>query len=266
MEFVDSHCHLDDRAFADDRIEVIDRARAAGLKFMLSIGTGDGPPDLEAAVRLADEYSFVFASCGVHPNDAMKAESATFAHLQALLKHPKVVAVGEIGLDYHWDVPREVQESAFRKQLRMAAEAKMPIIIHTRDAWHDTLRVLREEWQPTGLPCLMHCFTGNEQQAQECLALGFSLAFGGVATFPKSEAIRQAAKSAPLERILIETDAPYLAPAPHRGKRNEPAYLVRTAETLARTLGLSIQELAEATTANFERMFLSRVATAHPLH
>ena len=142
----------------------------------------------------------------------------------------------------------------------------MPLVIHTRDAWQDTLKILREQWQPTGLPCLMHCFTGSEQQAEECLRLGFSLAFGGVTTFPKSQAVRDAAKATPLERMLIETDAPYLAPAPHRGKRNEPAYVTHTAAALAEACGASIEQIAQATTSNFERMFLSRASASHPLN
>ena len=255
LEFVDSHCHLDDRQFEPDRDATIERARAAGLKFMLAIGTGDGPPDLEAALRLSESHPFIYATAGVHPNDAPKVLTDTFDHLRTVLQHPKIVAVGEIGLDYHWGVPKEDQEGVFRRQLDMAAEARMPVVIHTRDAWQDTLQILREQWVPAGLPCLMHCFTGDSAQAEQCLSLGFSLAFGGVTTFPKSQPIRDASAMTPLDRMLIETDAPYLAPVPFRGKRNEPAHVTHTAQVLADTRGISLDQIAQATTSNFERMF-----------
>ena len=255
MELVDSHCHLDDVQFADDRDQVIQRARAAGLKYMLSIGTGDGPPDLEPALRLAEQYPFVFATVGVHPNDAQKAEEKTFADLERLSAHPKVKAIGEIGLDYHWGVPKGAQLPVFLRQLEIASSAKLPVVIHTRDAWTDTLDVLREHWAPRGLPCVMHCFTGTPDEARACLDLGFHLAFGGVATFPKAGEIRESARLAPADRLLLETDSPFLAPAPHRGKRNEPAFVVKTADVIARTRGISTEELAAQTTRNFETLF-----------
>jgi TatD DNase family protein len=255
VEFVDSHCHLDDKQFDADRADVIERARTAGLKYMLAIGTGDGPPDLEAAVRLAEIYPFIHATVGVHPNDAEKSDSNTFRNLRTLLGHPKVRAVGEIGLDYHWGVPKEIQLPVFRRQMELAAEAKMPIVIHTRDAWDDTIAALRDHWAPTGLPCVLHCFTGDADRARECLDLGFLLGFGGVTTFPKSTEVREAARITPLERMLIETDAPYLAPVPNRGKRNEPALVVHTARMLADLRAVSQEEFATQTTANFERIF-----------
>jgi TatD DNase family protein len=256
VHLVDSHCHLDDKQFAHDRDAVLERAREAGLKYILGIGTGDGPPDLEAAVRIADAVPFVLATVGVHPNDAPKLdEKNTFSHLQDLLAHPKVVAIGEIGVDYHWGVPKEIQEPIFRRQLEIAADTGMPIVIHTRDAWEDTLAVLREQWTPTKLPCVMHCFTGDARQAEECLELGFYLAFGGVTTFPKSGPIREAARITPSNRLLLETDAPYLAPMPYRGKRNEPAFVTHTAAAIAAVRGESHQGLAEQTTANFEKIF-----------
>lgn len=254
-QLADSHCHLDDRQFSSDRTEVIQRAQEAGVHYMMAIGTGDGPPDLEAAVRLADQYAFIYATVGIHPNDAPKAVPDTFKHLEELLRHPKVRAMGEIGLDYHWDVPKETQIPVFREQLALAAEARLPVVIHTRDAWSDTLEELSQHWAPTGLPCLMHCFTGDAVMAQQCLDLGFYLAFGGVTTFPKSQAIREAARITPADRILLETDAPYLAPIPHRGKRNEPAYVAHVAETIAEIRGISKEVLAEKTTGNFKRLF-----------
>ena len=254
MKLVDSHCHLDDEQFDADREETLERARAAGVEAMMAIGTGNGPPDLEAAVRLADRYPFIHATVGVHPHDAAKATEETFATLRQLADYPKVQAIGEIGLDYHYDFsPRDVQRSVFERQLSIAEEAGKPVVIHTREAWDDTLAVLRSRWQGGGI---MHCFTGDEQQARAALDLGFHLAFGGVLTFPKADAVRQAARITPADRLLVETDCPYLAPVPRRGKRNEPAFLVETARRLAEVRGVSIEEIARQTTANFERLCL----------
>ena len=261
MQLVDSHCHLDDKQYDDDRTAVVARARAAGLKWMLSIGPGVGPPDLEAAIRLAESAPQILATVGVHPNDCEKISEATFPHLERLMRHPKVVAIGEIGLDYYWSAPgsasRAQQEPVFRRQLQLAASANMPVIIHTRDAWNDTFSILKEEWSGLKPPCVMHCFTGDAAQAESFLALGCYLAFGGVATFPKSDSVREAARITPASRLLIETDAPYLAPVPHRGKRNEPAYVLHTATLLAQLRNVSPAELAGQTKANFERIFLA---------
>lgn len=255
MRLVDSHCHLDDAQFNDDRPAVIERARTAGLEYILVIGTGEGPPDLEAAVRLANAYPFMYATVGVHPNDTGKVVPDTFDHLQSLLQHPKVKAIGEIGLDYHWGVAKEIQIPLFVRQLELAASANMPVVIHTRDAWADTLEILRADWQSTSLPCIMHCFTGNPAEAQECLDLGFYLAFGGVTTFPKASEIREAARITPADRFLLETDAPYLAPVPYRGKRNEPAFVAHTARVIAEVRGITVEELGAQTTMNFEQVF-----------
>lgn len=261
---VDSHCHLDDKQFDEDREAVIQRARGAGLKWMLAIGTGDGPPDLGAAVRLAESHDCVLASIGVHPNDAPKViPDSTFKDLEGLLDRAKVVGLGEIGLDYHWGVPKDVQLPVFVRQLDIAASARKPVVIHTRDAWEDTMNILRAHWVPTGLPCIMHCFTGNVEQARECIDLGFYLAFGGVTTFLKANAVREAACIVPAERLLLETDAPYLAPIPFRGKRNEPAYVAHTAKTVADVRCVSLDELAQQTTGNFERIFLKSSDQIH---
>jgi TatD DNase family protein len=225
---------------------------------MLAIGTGEGPPDMEAALQLADQHAGIFATVGVHPNDARKVTRGTLSGVEELLQHPKAAAVGEIGLDFHWDTPKELQVPLFRDQLALAAKANKPVIIHTRDAWEDTLAVLRSDWAGTGLPCVMHCFTGNVQQAEECLALGFYLAFGGVATFPKASEVREAARITPSDRLLLETDAPYLAPVPYRGKRNEPAYVVHTAEVLAKVRNCTPEELGRQTTRTFERILLPK--------
>jgi TatD DNase family protein len=258
VRLVDSHCHLDDPKFDDDREQVIERALAAGVERMMAIGTGNGPPDLEVAVRQADRYSFIYATIGVHPHDASKATPESFSRLRELSAHHKVLAVGEIGLDYHYDFsPRDVQKSVFEQQLTIAAEANLPIVIHTREAWEDTLAILRAKWLGGGI---MHCFTGDEQQAREALDLGFHLSFGGVLTFPKAENVRQAARITPDDRLLVETDCPYLAPVPHRGKRNEPAFVVESARRLAEVRGRTVEEIAELTTANFETLCLQHRA------
>jgi TatD DNase family protein len=254
---IDSHCHLDSADFDADREAVIDRALAAGVEHMMAIGTGDGPPDLEAAVRLADKHAAFFATVGIHPHDAAKAGPDDFKRLADLLVHPKVLAVGEIGLDYHYDFsPRDVQKSIFIEQMGIAASAKKPIVIHTREAWDDTLALIEEHWTPHGTGGIMHCFSGGREEARRALDLGFFLSFGGIVTFPKALAVQESAKSTPQDRILIETDAPYLAPVPNRGKRNEPALMVHTAKKLADLRGESYEELCNATTENFRRLLL----------
>lgn len=256
MRLVDSHCHLDDRQFDQDREQVIERARAAGVAAMLAIGSGDGPPDLESAIRLAEGHPTIWATAGVHPHDAAKADERTYARLRELFTHPKVLAAGEIGLDYHYNFsPPEVQRNVFERQLELAREARKPVIIHTREAWRDTLAILRRRWAGCGVPCVMHCFSGGPEEAHECLELGFYLSFAGVVTFPKAVRVQAAARLAPLDRLLVETDAPYLAPVPHRGRRNEPAYVVHTAARLAELREEPVETLAETTTANFYRIF-----------
>jgi len=255
VELADSHCHLDDAQFDGDRDAAIERARNAGVRYMLAIGTGEGPPDLRAAVRLAEKYPFVYATAGVHPNDAPKWTDSTLADLLDLLRHPKVKAMGEIGLDYHWGTPKDVQMQVFLRQLDLAASNGSAIVIHTRDAWEDTMSVLRNHWAPSHLPCVMHCFTGDEKQARECIDLDFYVAFGGVTTFPKANEIRDAARIVPADRLLLETDAPYLAPVPFRGKRNEPGYVAHTAAVLAEVRCTTAEQLASETTANFKRLF-----------
>ncbi len=260
MKLVDSHCHLDSPKFGADVDAVIERARAAGVERFVAIGTGEGPPDLEAGLRLAEKYEGFFATAGVHPHDASKAGPETFERLRELARHPRVVAFGEIGLDYHYDFsPRDVQAGVFARQLGIAAEAGIPVVIHTREAWADTMRMLREQW--AGRPGIMHCFTGGPAEAREALELGFHLSFGGVLTFPKAEEVREAARLTPDDRLLVETDAPFLAPAPHRGKRNEPAFLVETVRKLAEVRGSSPEAIAEMTTRNFERL-CSRAGSA----
>ena len=258
MRLVDSHVHLDDSKFDADREQTIERALAAGVECMMAIGTGD-PSDLEVAVRQADSYPFIYATIGVHPHDASKATPETWTRMRELAAHPKVLAVGEIGLDYHYDFsPRDVQRRVFDRQLEIAADVAKPIVIHTREAWEDTMTHL------PGLPHggIMHCFTGDSTQARQALALGFHLSFGGVLTFPKAHSLREAARITPEDRLLVETDCPYLAPVPHRGKRNEPAFLIETARRLAAVRGVPLEEIAATTTRNFRNLCL-RVPTGN---
>ncbi len=266
MSLVDSHCHLDDSQFDGDRQESIDRALAAGVERMVAIGTGSGPPDLEAAIHLAEQHTPILATVGVHPEHALKATPEILNRVAALLAHPKVIAVGEIGLDYHWQpFDRDAQHAIFVEQLRIAHDAGKPIVIHTRDAWVDTFSLLEEHWVPSGLPCILHCFTGGPEEARRALDLGFYLSFGGVVTYPKALAVQEAAKLVPLDRMLIETDAPYLAPVPFRGKRNEPAYVGCTAKKIAGLRGEDLELVARATTSNFVRVLLGYTGEFHGL-
>lgn len=258
MTLVDSHAHLDDHRFGNDRDAVVQRALDAGVTRILSIGTGDGPPDLEAAIRVAEKYEPVFATVGLHPEHAPKVTQTVYDKLASLLSHPKVLLVGEIGLDYYWKpYDAQLQVDVFVQQMQIAAGAKKPISIHTRDAWDDTIALLRTHWAPTGLPCIMHCFTGNPDQARQALDLGFYLSFSGVVTYPKATDVHASAEMAPLDRILVETDAPYLAPIPYRGKRNEPSYVAFTAKRVAELRGMDTEEFGEATVGNFDRLIAS---------
>ena len=252
---IDSHCHLDSERFVEDLDGVIHRAIDAGVKRMMSIGTGDGPPDIEVAVRIADKYHAVYSTVGVHPHDASKYDDTVGKRLADLLKHPKVLALGEIGLDYHYDhSPRDVQQAVFIEQMRIAADARLPIVIHTREAWDDTFSLIEQHWKPTGLGGIMHCFSGGPTEARRSLDLGFHLSFAGIVTFPKSLDIQEAARICPSDRMLIETDAPFLAPVPHRGKRNEPAFVAHAAAKMADLRDTSVDEIVRLTTANFHSL------------
>lgn len=255
MTLVDSHCHLDDEQFNTDRDETIQRAVDAGVARMLAIGTGEGPPDLESALRLADCYPMLLASAGIHPQYASKASDADFIRLAELLKHPKCVALGEIGLDYYWKpYDKDQQARVFVTQMQIAEQARKPVIIHTRDSWTDTIALLRAHWAPTGLPCIMHCFTGGPDEVREALDLGFYISFAGVVTYPKAQNVQESAKLVPLDRLLFETDAPYLPPVPYRGKRNEPSYVAHTAAFIANLRNVPGEEIAQAAVSNFDRI------------
>lgn len=253
MRLADSHTHLDDKRFGGDRDAAVQRAIDAGVEKILSIGTGEGPPDLEAAIRIAEQYDPVYASVGMHPEHAPKVTQADYDRLASLLSHPKVLLVGEIGLDYYWKpYDAGLQAQVFVQQMEIAASARKPISIHTRDAWDGTIALLRSHWTRTGLPCIMHCFTGNVEQAKQALDAGFFLSFSGVVTYPKASEVHDSARFVPLDRLLVETDAPYLSPVPFRGKRNEPSYVAHTARRIAELREMDPEELGEAALRNFE--------------
>jgi TatD DNase family protein len=253
---IDSHCHLDDRRFNEDRDAVIQRALDAGVEALCTIGTGDGPPRLDAAVDLADRHSRVWATVGVHPHHASKADDTTLATLEELARHPKVVALGEIGLDYHYDFsPRDRQRALFAEQLDLAGRLGLPIAIHTREAWEDTFAILEAHWNPTP-GGIMHCFSGGPEEAARSVRMGFHVSIAGMVTYPKATNIHESARMVPLDRLLVETDAPYLPPAPHRGRRNEPAYLVETARRVAELRGEEFGVVADSTAANWRRLCL----------
>jgi len=260
--FVDSHAHLEGKQFATDREQVIARARESGVTNILAIGNGDGPANFDCAIQLADQYEFIYATIGIHPHEARLADKTAYDRMQTLARHPKLIAWGEIGLDYFYDhSPRDVQKEVFTRQMELAAAAKLPIVIHCRpsngsdDAWDDCLSLIHQQWAPNGLGGILHCFTGNWQQAQRGLDMGFMISFAGNVTFPKAQPIRDAALEVPLDRMLIETDSPYLAPVPHRGKRNEPAYVLETARKLGELRGLPIEEIGRQTSSNFYNFF-----------
>jgi len=260
--FIDSHAHLEGKQFAHDREQVIARAREAGVTNILAIGNGDGPVNFDCGIQLAEKYDFMYATIGIHPHEARLPDQAAFDRMEQLAKHPKVIAWGEIGLDYFYDhSPRATQQKVFAQQMALAAAAKLPIVIHCRpsagsdDAWENCLRLIHEQWAPNGLGGVLHCFTGTWEQARRGLDMGFMISFAGNVTFPKAEQIRDAARQVPLHRMLIETDCPYLAPIPHRGQRNEPAFVVETAGKLGELRGLSQEEVGERTARNFYEFF-----------
>jgi len=256
MDLIDSHAHIDFPQFAEDRDAMLERARQSGVNTLLAIGTGPGPEKLDAALPYAERYGWIFTSIGIHPHEAKEATAQHFDELTRLAGHPKVIAWGEIGLDYFYDhSPRDVQAAVFRKQMELACAAKLPIIIHCRDAWDDCLNMLEQHWKPTGLGGILHCFTSTLEHAKRGLELGFLISFAGNSTYPKAQNIRDVAKELPLENILIETDAPFLAPQPYRGKRNEPAYVAEVAKALANVRNLPPEEIAATTASNFRRFF-----------
>ena len=261
---IDSHAHLDSSRYDEDRVALLERAWAAGVREIMSIGIGDGPDTMHRALEISREFAGrteiprIWATAGVHPHEARLADDAAYARLDELLREPEVLACGEIGLDYFYDhSPHDVQKAVFSRQMEIAAARKKPIVIHCRpsdnssDAWDDTLEMLETQWSRTGLGGILHCFTGKIRHATAAMDLGFLISFAGNITFPKAQPIRDAAAVVPLDRMLIETDAPFLAPIPNRGKRNEPAWVRAVAIKIGEIRGLDPEEVAERTARNF---------------
>lgn len=260
--FIDSHAHLEGKQFQSDREQVIARARESGVEAIVAIGNGDGPGTLDCGIRLAAAYDFMYATVGIHPHEAEQARDSDFAEMAALVRHPKVIAWGEIGLDYFYDQsPRDIQRRVFLRQMELAEEAKLPIVIHCRpsdgseNAWDDCLSLMQQHWAPSGLGGILHCFTGTWPHAKRALDMGFMISFAGNVTYPKAQQIRDDARQVPIDRMLIETDSPYLAPKPHRGKRNEPAFVKETARQIGEIRGMSAEEIGFETAQNFYRFF-----------
>jgi TatD DNase family protein len=248
--------------FDADRDAMLVRAREAGVEAILAIGSGTGPGSLDCAIRLAEKYEGICATIGIHPHEARLADDDDFAELESLARVPRVIAWGEIGLDYFYDhSPRDVQTAVFRRQMELAQAARLPIVIHCRpsdgssNAWDDCLSLLREHWSSTGLGGILHCFTGELPHARAALDMGFLISFAGNLTFPKAQNLRDAARALPLDRLLIETDSPFLAPVPHRGKRNEPAHVREVARQLGELHGVTREEAGARTAQNFRTFF-----------
>jgi len=255
VPLIDSHCHLDQDAFDDDRDAVIARARAAGVERMITIGAGGPLASNHAAVALAERDSGIFAAVAVHPHDASEITDDTYTELRRLWAHPRVVAVGETGLDYYYNHSTpETQREHLRRFVREAGRAGLPLVIHCRDAYDDLLTIFRDEGA-AAIGGVIHCFSGTAREAEACLALGFTLSFSGIVTFKNADALRDVVRTTPADHLLVETDAPFLAPVPHRGKRNEPALVRHVAEEIARATGRSLDDIAAQTTRNAERVF-----------
>jgi TatD DNase family protein len=250
---IDTHAHLDDARFDGDRDAMIARAREAGVEHFVTIGC-----DLttsRAAVELADRYPFIYATVGVHPHEAKQIGDSWYDDLRRLAEHKKVVAYGEIGLDYHYNhSPPKLQRERFREQITLARDLRLPIVVHTREAQEDTIAILKEE-NAADVGGVFHCFSGDAQLAKNALDLGFLLSFSGVITFQNATMLRDIVKTVPMDRILVETDSPYLTPAPHRGKRNEPAHVRLVSEKIAAIQGMTADQIAELTSQNARRVF-----------
>jgi TatD DNase family protein len=256
LNLIDSHAHVDVSEFDLDREAMLERARVAGISCLLAIGNGPELEKLGAAVPYAERYDWIYAAAGIHPHEARHASKAHDTELERLARLPRVIAWGEIGLDYHYDhSPREIQSGVFRRQLELAGTARRPVIIHCREAWPDCLQILDEEWRGTGLGGIFHCFSGTLEEARRGMDMGFLISFAGNVTYPKSQDLRDVAAQVPLERLLVETDSPFLAPQPYRGRRNEPAFVAEVARTIASVRHLGPEEVAEATAQNFRTFF-----------
>jgi TatD DNase family protein len=256
LKIIDSHAHLEFPQFDEDRDAMLERARAAGVETLLAIGSGTGPERLNAAIPFAEQHDWIYATVGIHPHEAQLATEEHFEKLDELAKHPRVIAWGEMGLDYYYDhSPRDVQQQVFRRQLGQARAAKLPIVIHCRDAWPDCLEMIEQDWRSSGLGGIFHCFTGTIEEARRGLDMGFLISFAANVTYKKMQHLRDAAKVLPLERMLTETDSPFLPPEGRRGKRNEPANVVEVAQALGNVRDLPGEEVAAVTAENFRRFF-----------
>jgi len=256
--FVDSHAHIDGPEFDADREEVIERAHAAGISAILNVGTGDPHSGaFERAIELGKSHESIYTAIGTHPHDARLYNDEAEERTKSLIQGgERVVAWGEIGLDFHYDnSPREVQVAVFKRQLHAARDLNLPVIIHTREAETETIEILKSDYDGADRRGVFHCFSGSEDLARRALEVGFMISFSGIVTFKKADELRNIARLVPLDRLLIETDCPYLTPVPCRGKRNEPAYVVEVARCLAGLHGLEIEQLAHVTTENFMRFF-----------
>jgi TatD DNase family protein len=249
----DTHAHLNDEKFSEDREEVIQRAQECGVSRIVNVGFNR--VTIPQSIALAEKYDFIYSAVGWHPQDAKDMQDEDFQWLRELSKHKKVVAIGEIGLDYYWDTsPKDVQKEVFRKQIRLARELQMPIIIHDREAHQDIVDILREE-NAAEIGGIMHCFSGSLEIAEACLEMNFYISFGGPVTFKNAKKPKEIAKQIPMNRLLVETDCPYLTPEPYRGKRNESGYVRYVAEEVAALRGMSFEELASITFENANRLF-----------
>src|SRR5579883_1316030 len=245
--FIDSHAHLDDERFNADRDAVLQRAHDAGIHKILTIGNGKGPDDMGCGIPIAESHDWIYTTVGVHPHDAERVEERHYALMKQLAQHERVVAIGEAGLDYHYDnSPRDVQREVFRKQAALARELDLPLIVHTREADVDTMEILKRESPARGV---IHCFTSSDELADFALGIGFCISFSGIVTFPNARTLAEIARRIPADRILVETDCPYLAPVPHRGRRNEPSFVSDTTRFIAELRGMSIEELSSRTSA-----------------
>jgi TatD DNase family protein len=248
----DTHTHLNAAQFDEDRDEVIQRALDAGVTRIVNVGFNR--ETIPTSIELAERYDFIYSTVGWHPQDAIDMRPGDLEWIEELCKHEKVVAIGEIGLDYYWDTsPKDVQHTVFREQIRLARKLGMPIVIHNRDAHHDILEILKEE-KAAEVGGIMHCFSGSRETAKQCLDMNFYISFGGPVTFKNAKQPKEVLARVPLNKLLIETDAPYLTPHPYRGKRNETSYVRLVAETAAEILGIGLEELANVTTQNAVRL------------
>ncbi len=251
--FFDSHAHLDDLKYDDDRQVMLTRAKESGISYIVNVGYD--VPSSKRSIALSEKYNFIYAAVGIHPHDAAAEGAGGLEEIRRLSAHPKVVAIGEMGLDYYRDLsPRDVQQEMFRKQIRLAIDLNKPIIVHDRDAHGEVMKILKDE-EAEKVGGVLHCFSGSLEMARECLEMGFYISIAGPVTFNNAKRLQEIVKAIPLDKLLIETDAPYLTPEPNRGKRNESAFVVYVAQKISELKGLPIEDIAQAATSNAKMLF-----------